>query len=101
MLWLYQRTMFGKLDKPENQALKDLNFRESLTLIPLVVLAFWIGIFPETFLGMLRPSVRRLVEQVSEAGVRSASSGSLTPAPSGAPRPARSALSSLPEPADD
>jgi NADH-quinone oxidoreductase subunit M len=73
MLWLYQRTMFGKLDKPENQALKDLNFRESLTLAPLVVLAFWIGIFPETFLGMLRPSVSRIVQQMSENAPRTAS----------------------------
>src|SRR2546426_6199354 len=30
MLWLYQRTMFGKLDRPENQTLKDLNFRDVL-----------------------------------------------------------------------
>jgi NADH-quinone oxidoreductase subunit M len=72
MLWLYQRTMFGKLDKPENQALKDLNFREILTLAPLVVLAFWIGIFPETFLGMLRPSVSRIVQQMSENAPRTA-----------------------------
>src|SRR4030095_2603202 len=72
MLWLYQRTMFGKLDKPENQALKDLDFREILTLAPLVVLAFWIGIFPETFLGMLRPSVSRIVQQMSENAPRTA-----------------------------
>ena len=72
MLWLYQRTMFGKLDKPENQALSDLNFREVLTLAPLVVLAFWIGIFPETFLGMLRPSVSRIVQQMSENAPRTA-----------------------------
>ncbi|MCI0407130.1 MAG: NADH-quinone oxidoreductase subunit M, partial [Acidobacteria bacterium] len=72
MLWLYQRTMFGKLDKPENQALKDLNFREILTLAPLVVLAFWIGLFPETFMRMLRPSVSRIVQQMSENAPRTA-----------------------------
>jgi NADH-quinone oxidoreductase subunit M len=87
MLWLYQRTMFGKLDKPENQALKDLNFREVLTLAPLVVLAFWIGIFPETFLGMIRPSVSRIVQQMSENAPRTASlqpAGASTQAGNGA-----------------
>jgi NADH-quinone oxidoreductase subunit M len=73
MLWLYQRTMFGKLDKPENQNLKDLNFRESMTLIPLVVLAFWIGLYPKPFFDILQPSVHRLVQQVSETGGASAS----------------------------
>ena len=72
MLWLYQRTMFGKLDKPENQALKDLNFRESMTLIPLVVLAFWIGLYPKPFFDILQPSVQRIVQQVNATGTASA-----------------------------
>src|SRR5712675_1644938 len=33
MLWLYQRTMFGKLENPENAKLKDLNLREIMTLV--------------------------------------------------------------------
>jgi NADH-quinone oxidoreductase subunit M len=66
MLWLYQRTMFGKLDNPENQKLKDLNFREILTLAPLVVLAFWIGVYPKPFFDMLDEPVARLVQQVEK-----------------------------------
>jgi NADH-quinone oxidoreductase subunit M len=72
MLWLYQRTMFGKLDKPENQALKDLDFRECMTLAPLVVLAFWIGLYPRPFFDMLQPAVHRLVEQVTPTEGRNA-----------------------------
>src|SRR5882672_9697633 len=34
LLWLYQRTMFGTLDNPKNQNLKDLSFREVMTLLP-------------------------------------------------------------------
>ncbi|MCI0356222.1 MAG: NADH-quinone oxidoreductase subunit M, partial [Acidobacteria bacterium] len=64
MLWLYQRTMFGKLDKPENMNLKDVSFRELLTLVPLVLLAFWIGIYPRPFFSILSQPVLKLVEQV-------------------------------------
>ncbi len=64
MLWLYQRTMFGKLDKPENQNLRDLNFREYLTLVPLVILAFWIGLYPKPIFRILDKPVQKLVQQV-------------------------------------
>ncbi len=61
MLWLYQRTMFGKLDRPENQALKDLSFREVMTLLPLVILSFWIGLYPKPFLHILEAPVAKIV----------------------------------------
>jgi NADH-quinone oxidoreductase subunit M len=64
MLWLYQRTMFGKLDNPENQALSDLNLRELATFAPLIVLAFWIGIYPKTFLQYLDQPVTQIVQRV-------------------------------------
>jgi NADH-quinone oxidoreductase subunit M len=65
MLWLYQRTMFGKLDKPENMNLRDLDFREILTLAPLVALAFWIGLYPRPMFQILDQPVQKLVEQVN------------------------------------
>ena len=40
MLWLYQRTMFGKLDREENRGLRDLSPREIMTLLPLTVAAY-------------------------------------------------------------
>jgi NADH-quinone oxidoreductase subunit M len=80
MLWLYQRTMFGKLDKPENQTLSDLNLREVLTLAPLVVLAFWIGLYPRPFFDILRPSVARIVQQMNEIAPKTAR-GTATKAP--------------------
>jgi len=66
MLWLYQRTMFGKLNNPENEKLHDLNFREIATLVPLVVLAFWIGLYPRPFFRILEEPVQRLVQQVNK-----------------------------------
>ena len=63
MLWLFQRTMFGKLD-PENQNLADCNGREILYLAPLLVLAFWIGLYPKPMFEKMGASVEKLVMQV-------------------------------------
>jgi NADH-quinone oxidoreductase subunit M len=65
MLWLYQRTMFGRLDNPANQSLADLNAREVVTFLPLVALAIWIGIYPTPLLRRLDSSVGRIVIRVN------------------------------------
>jgi NADH-quinone oxidoreductase subunit M len=64
MLWLYQRTMFGRLDRPDNEKLEDLSVREVATLLPLMLLAFWIGIYPKPFFAVLEEPVARIVQQV-------------------------------------
>ena len=64
MLWLYQRVMFGKLEHEGNQNLPDLNRRELATFIPLIILAFWIGLYPKTFLDYLHDPVNQIVERV-------------------------------------
>ncbi|MFQ5739596.1 MAG: NADH-quinone oxidoreductase subunit M [Acidobacteriota bacterium] len=64
MLWLYQRVMFGRNDNPENQKLPDLNRRELATFVPLIILAFWIGLYPRTFLDYLHDPVNKIVEIV-------------------------------------
>jgi len=65
MLWLYQRTMFGTCDNPKNQVLKDLNFREIMTLVPLVLWAFWIGLYPKPFFNVLEKPVTAIVQRVN------------------------------------
>lgn len=62
MLWMYQRMMFGKITKPENENLKDLNLREKIILIPLILAIFWIGIYPKPFFNKMEPSVKNLLE---------------------------------------
>jgi NADH-quinone oxidoreductase subunit M len=65
LLWLYQRVMFGPVTNPANEHLPDLNAREYATLIPLVILAFWIGIYPKPLFRVLERPVQLIVEQVN------------------------------------
>src|SRR6059058_5312481 len=65
MLYLYQRTMFGKVENPKNEHLRDLNLREFATFAPLLILAVWIGLYPAPFLRRLETSVNRVVLRVS------------------------------------
>src|SRR6202451_1776111 len=64
LLWLYQRVMFGNVTNPANEHLPDLNAREYATLLPLVALAFWIGIYPKPLFDVLDKPVHALVERV-------------------------------------
>jgi len=64
MLWMYQRVFFGPITHDENRSLKDLNGREILYLAPLVILCFWIGLYPKPFLAVLEKPVNFLVERV-------------------------------------
>jgi NADH-quinone oxidoreductase subunit M len=65
MLWLYQRTMFGKVDNPANEGLKDLNPRELATFVPLIALAVWIGIYPSPVLRRLEAPVAYVTARVN------------------------------------
>ncbi len=64
MLWMYQRVFYGKVTNPENQKLKDMSLREKIILVPLVVMIFWIGIYPKPFFDLLEPSVKAVMAQV-------------------------------------
>jgi NADH-quinone oxidoreductase subunit M len=65
MLYLYQRTMFGRIENPKNEKLLDLSGREFATFAPLIVLAVWMGLYPKPFLDRLDTSVRRVIARVS------------------------------------
>ncbi len=65
LLWLYQRTMFGPITHDVNKSLPDLNLREYAVLLPLVALAFWIGIYPKPFFAYIEKPVQRIVQQVN------------------------------------
>jgi NADH-quinone oxidoreductase subunit M len=64
LLWLYQRVFWGKITNEENAHLKDLNARELATLLPLVALCFWIGIYPGPVLEYLHKPMAKLAAEI-------------------------------------
>jgi NADH-quinone oxidoreductase subunit M len=64
LLWLYQRVFWGKITNEENEHLVDLNAREIATLVPLVALCFWIGIYPKPVLDFLHVPLARVADTV-------------------------------------
>jgi len=69
MLWVFQRVMFGELDNPKNQKLLDLNAREITIMVPLIVLIFFMGLYPKPFIDKMDPAIQKLVAQVRIASV--------------------------------
>ena len=64
LLWLYQRVFFGTITNPKNEKLIDLTPREILTFAPLVIAAFWIGLYPKPLFEILEQPVNQLVMTV-------------------------------------
>jgi NADH-quinone oxidoreductase subunit M len=69
MLWVFQRVMFGELDNPKNQKLLDLNAREIAIMIPLLVMIFFMGLYPKPIIDKMEPAIKKLVAQVRVAPV--------------------------------
>jgi len=66
LLWMYERVVFGviKNDKLSSE-LTDLNTREFIVLIPILIFIVWIGIYPSTFLSLTETSSNKILEVVS------------------------------------
>ncbi len=64
LLWLYQRVFFGHNNNPKNAKLLDLSARELATFVPLVILAFVIGLYPKPLFQILATPVNNLVATV-------------------------------------
>ena len=64
MLWLYQRMFFGEIENEKNKVLPDLNTREWVYMLPLVVMSLVIGIYPAPFLRYIEKPVNAVVKQI-------------------------------------
>jgi len=61
MLYLYRRVIFGKLVKEDLKLLPDLSLREVAVFAPLIILVFWMGIYPSSFTDVMQVSVDNLI----------------------------------------
>jgi NADH-quinone oxidoreductase subunit M len=64
MLFMFQKLFLGEVDKEENRTLKDINWREIATLVPLLILIFWIGLYPKPFFNIMEPAINKLLENI-------------------------------------
>jgi NADH-quinone oxidoreductase subunit M len=67
MLYVYRRIIFGVLDKENLKSITDLSPREIAIFAPLVILVFWMGIYPASFLDMMAVSVDNLIANYNVA----------------------------------
>ncbi|OHE75100.1 MAG: NADH-quinone oxidoreductase subunit M [Verrucomicrobia bacterium GWF2_62_7] len=65
MLRMLQKVAYGHVNNPDHSQLADLNLREVVTLVPLLVFVFWIGLHPQPFIHVMHASVQHLLEQAN------------------------------------
>jgi len=60
MLSVTQKLFFGPITKRENKHLTDVNGREIVALVPLTIMIFVIGFFPNIFLSQIKDAAERV-----------------------------------------
>jgi NADH-quinone oxidoreductase subunit M len=67
ILYMFQKMFLGPEGsiveevKKHGHALKDLNWREIVTILPILVFIFWIGLYPKPFFELMAPAVEKLL----------------------------------------
>jgi NADH-quinone oxidoreductase subunit M len=72
MLYMFQKMFLGPVTNKKNEILKDLDWREIGMLIPLLILIFWIGLYPAPFFDLIGPAVENLVDTLGTAAASAA-----------------------------
>jgi NADH-quinone oxidoreductase subunit M len=67
LLWALQRIIYNPLDKPDNEHLTDLNWREIGLLVPVIAAIMWLGLYPKPVLTRMEAATTAFVRTV-EAG---------------------------------
>jgi len=66
LLWLFQRVFLGDIIAERPNPLKDLERRELIAVVPIIILIFWIGIYPKPFLEVTDASINNLLRTMEE-----------------------------------
>lgn len=67
MLYLYRRVIYGELVKEDLKDMLDLNRRELIVFVPLVITVMWMGVYPMSFLDVMDASVAKLIADYNAA----------------------------------
>ncbi len=65
LLVAVRQMLHGPLNRAENMAVRDLSVREIVTLVPLILLFFVIGLFPNLFFDKINPSAQAVVDALN------------------------------------
>jgi len=69
MLAAYKKAFFGNVTKEENKTLKDVNKTELMGLVPLTIIAIWLGVYPKPILEPINNSVESIVQLMHDKAI--------------------------------
>jgi NADH-quinone oxidoreductase subunit M len=61
MLRMVQRVFLGEFDKSKWDGLKEINARELVTVVPLMLLTLFVGIYPAPLSNLMKATLENLV----------------------------------------
>ena len=64
MLWMYQRTLLGKLN-PAIEHFQDLQWRDWVPTVPLILLMVWLGCYSQSFMPSISASTNQLLDNTN------------------------------------
>src|SRR5512134_3055085 len=76
ILYMFQKMFLGPQGeivdevKKHGHGLRDLNWREIAIMVPILILIFWIGLYPKPFFDLMAPAVDQLVANFSNVAIR-------------------------------
>ncbi|MEO8357536.1 MAG: NADH-quinone oxidoreductase subunit M [Chloroflexota bacterium] len=75
ILYMFQKMFLGPQGsivdevKQHGHGIRDLNWREIITVAPLLLFIFWIGLYPKPFFALMAPTVDKLVAALQTAAL--------------------------------
>ncbi|UCF38270.1 MAG: NADH-quinone oxidoreductase subunit M [Acidobacteriota bacterium] len=66
MLWMYQRVFMGRIENEKNMTLQDMTPREIIMILPLILMAIWMGVASPSFLNKMDVSIQKVVDRIED-----------------------------------